>query len=99
LDDRDLMREVLEALLDDTSQQLGRLATAIREVDAAKCARVAHYCKGACANVGAQRVAAVLQQLERQASTGDIAGCQASLGGLSREMELLRVEAALALSG
>ena len=54
--------------------------------------RLAHYCKGACANVGANAVAAVLQRLEQQAARQSFIDCAASLENLTRELERLRVE-------
>ena len=79
LDDDELMREVLTALLDDTSKQIALLDHAIRDQDPQKTMRLAHYCKGACANVGANAVAAVLQRLEQQAARHSFADCAASL--------------------
>ena len=99
LNDPELMKEILEALVDDTSLQLGRLEQAVREADMSQCARLAHYCKGACANVGARRAAAAMLHFERRALAGDIDECAASLAGLVRELELLAGEAARAVSG
>ena len=93
LDDSELMREVLNALLDDTSKQLALLDYAIRSKDPEKTMRLAHYCKGACANVGANAAAAVLKRMEQQASCRSFADCSDSLGNLMQELERLRVEA------
>jgi len=93
LDDEELMREVLSALLEDTSKQMALLDQAIRAGDQQKTMRLAHYCKGACANVGANAVAEVLKRLERQADARSFEDCAASLGNLSRELERLRTEA------
>jgi HPt (histidine-containing phosphotransfer) domain-containing protein len=92
LDDDELMREVLTTLLDDTSKQIVLLDLAIRGRDPQKTMRLAHYCKGACANVGANRVASVLKRLEQEASRQSFAECAASLGNLTEELERLRVE-------
>ena len=92
LDDNELMREVLTALLDDTSKQLALLDRAIRDHDPQKTMRLAHYCKGACANIGANAVAAVLKRLEQQAARNSFEDCAASLCSLSLELERLRVE-------
>ena len=92
LDDGELIREVLAALLDDTSKQIALLDRAIRDHDPQKTMRLAHYCKGACANVGANAVAAVLQRLEQQAARQSFIDCAASLENLTRELERLRVE-------
>ena len=93
LDDEGLIREVLAALLDDTSKQIALLDHAIRDRDPQKTMRLAHYCKGACANIGANAVAAVLQRLEQQAARQSFADCAASLENLTQELERLRVEA------
>jgi HPt (histidine-containing phosphotransfer) domain-containing protein len=93
LDDSELMREVLNALLDDTSKQLALLDYAIRNKDPQKTMRLAHYCKGACANVGANAAAAVLKRMEQQASSHSFADCSVSLGNLMEELERLRAEA------
>ena len=47
LNDGDLMRDLVAALLEDTSGQLKLLENAIREGDSRKCSRLAHYSKGA----------------------------------------------------
>jgi HPt (histidine-containing phosphotransfer) domain-containing protein len=94
LDDADLMRECLHALVDDTARQLGPLAAAVAGQDAKECMRLAHYSKGACANLGASSAAVLLKQIEVQASSGNFAGCGASLDSLRQQVEYLRMEAA-----
>ncbi len=94
LDDPDLMREILLALVDDTSRQLVLLDSAIREANAQKCIRLAHYSKGACANVGANAAAALLKEIERNAAARRFDECNSSLAILTREVERLRAEAA-----
>ena len=93
MDDESLMREILSALIDDTSRQIQLLDQAIREQNPQKCIRLAHYSKGACANVGANRAAALLKQIERNAAASEFQQCGASLGALAREVDLLRAEA------
>ena len=93
LDDEELMREILSALIDDTSRQLPFLDSAIREEDSKKCMQLAHYSKGACANVGANAVAAVLKQIEREAASHEFPECRVSLANLAAEIERLRFEA------
>ncbi len=92
MDDPDLMREILQALIQDTSNQLGKLAEAIRDEDAGQCVRLAHYCKGACVNVGANRVAGLMRRVEIEASAGEFQECGAALGSMQEEIELLRAE-------
>ena len=96
LNDGDLMRDLVAALLEDTSGQLKLLENAIREGDSRKCTRLAHYSKGACANLGAGRAATVLKQIETAAAAGQFHDCSQSLAALSRELDLLR-SASLAL--
>ena len=93
LDDEELMREILEALIDDTSRQILLLENAIREEDAQKCMRLAHYSKGACANVGANTAAELCKRIEVDARNGGFPECGNSLAALSRELDLLRAEA------
>ena len=93
LDDDELMREVLTALLDDTAKQVALLDLAIRARDPKKTMQLAHYCKGACANIGANAVAAVLRSLEQEAARHSFADCAVSLCNLTQELERLRVEA------
>ncbi len=92
LDDDDLMREILHALIDDTSRQIPLLQAAIREKDPQATRRLAHYSKGACANVGAMSAAAALESIERTAARSDFDGCGASLERLSQAIERLRAE-------
>jgi len=94
MDDEELMREVLTALIDDTGRQLSLLDGAIRQHDMQNCVRLAHYCKGACANVGANRAAATLKQIETDASRGEFALCSAGLQSLQTELDQLRQEVA-----
>jgi HPt (histidine-containing phosphotransfer) domain-containing protein len=90
LDDEDLMREILVALIDDTSSQIRLLESAIREEDSQKCMRLAHYSKGACANVGANAAAALLKHIEHEAGKGQFPECGTSLVALSHEIDRLR---------
>jgi HPt (histidine-containing phosphotransfer) domain-containing protein len=93
LDDEDLMREILATLIDDTSRQIQLLDLAIREGDALRCMRLAHYSKGACANVGATAAADVCKNIERSAADGRFTECGASLAALAQELGRLRSEA------
>jgi HPt (histidine-containing phosphotransfer) domain-containing protein len=93
LDDDELMREVLATLLDDTSRQIALMDHAIRDRDPQKTMRLAHYCKGACANVGANAVAAVLKRMEQEAASHCFEECAVSLCNLTLELERLRTEA------
>jgi HPt (histidine-containing phosphotransfer) domain-containing protein len=92
LEDEDLMRVLLAALIEDTERQMPLLAMAVRNTDRQQCARLAHYCKGACANVGAQAAAMVLTKLERSAKDGPMEECSRQLAALVTEVDRLRAE-------
>ena len=93
LDDEDLMREIVCALIDDTSRQIPLLEAAIRRKDTQATKRLAHYSRGACANVGAKAAAAALENIERTAARNDFDECGASLGKLAQAIDRLRAEA------
>jgi len=97
MDDPDLMREILSVLVEDTMQHMVLLETAVEDKDADRCARLAHYCKGACANVGAKAAAEGFLIIERNAKHAEFDEFAASLAALSRHMEDLRVEVATLL--
>jgi HPt (histidine-containing phosphotransfer) domain-containing protein len=90
LEDEDLMRQLLEALIEDTEKQLPLLEVAIRGENGQQCARLAHYCKGACANIGAKAVAGVLEKMERSAHNGELDECGRQLAKLAAEVDRLR---------
>ena len=93
MDDPDLMRELLMALVEDTSRQLTQMETAVAERNGDRCKRLAHYSKGACANVGACSAAAICEQMERLAASGDFARCALSLEALANTIDRLKTEA------
>ena len=84
------MREIIAALIDDTSRQMELLNVAIVEHDVSRCMRLAHYSKGACANVGANSAAAVLKDIESKAAKADFAACGDALTRLAGEIDRLR---------
>jgi len=94
LDDTELMRELATSLVDDATAQIPALEQAVEQADAAKCARLAHYVKGACANVGAASLAALMKSIERSAQANDFAACRLSLGHMRLELNRFSSEAA-----
>uniref|UniRef100_Q023X3 Hpt protein n=1 Tax=Solibacter usitatus (strain Ellin6076) TaxID=234267 RepID=Q023X3_SOLUE len=91
-DDTELMQELIGMLLDDTARQLRLLDVAIREHDQKQAMRLAHSCKGACANIGANAVASALKRLEQQAAREAFDECAATLTALDFELDRLRHE-------
>lgn len=94
MEDSELMRDLVTALIDDASTQLPALAAAVEKADGAQCARLAHYVKGACANVGAVSMAVLLKQIEGNAKAGDFDACRASLHNLNAEFQKFSSETA-----
>ncbi len=95
MEDTELMRELVVSLVDDATAHIPALQDAVEHADGAQCARLAHYVKGACANVGAASLAALMKSIERSARAGDFAACRASLGSVSAELEKFSSETAL----
>ena len=87
MEDLELMRELVTALIDDANAQMPVLRDAVEQADAKSCARLAHYVKGACANVGAASMAAVLKKIEPNATAGDFGACRDSLVTLATELQ------------
>jgi HPt (histidine-containing phosphotransfer) domain-containing protein len=92
LEDEDMMRQLLAALIEDTEQQIPLLELAIAATDTERCARLAHYSKGACSNLGAIAAANVLTELELSAKQGALEQCSLQLLALGYELDRLRVE-------
>jgi HPt (histidine-containing phosphotransfer) domain-containing protein len=93
LHDPQLMREIMGALIEDTSRQAALLDVAIRAGDAHLCVRLAHNSRGACGNCGANAAAAALFAIERSAASGEFEKCRESLAALSQQVERLRAMA------
>ena len=94
LGDRELIRDILCALVDDTQRQLPLLAAAIAEQDSERCSQLAHYCKGACANVGACSASTLLGRIEVSARQQNFPECARSFTELLNSIEQLRQKVA-----
>jgi HPt (histidine-containing phosphotransfer) domain-containing protein len=94
MEDTELMRELVTSLVEDANSQIPALREAVEHADAAGCARLAHYVKGACANVGAASLAALMKGIELNAKTGDFAACRTSLASLATELQRFSTETA-----
>ena len=94
MEDTELMRELATSLIDDTASHIPELAEAVEQADSPRCARLAHYVKGACANVGAASMAALLKTIEVDAKAGNFGACHASLNNLATELEKFSAQAA-----
>ena len=94
MEDTELMRELATSLIDDTASHIPELAEAVDQADSPRCARLAHYVKGACANVGAASMAALLKTIEVDAKAGNFGACHASLDNLAAELQKFSDQAA-----
>jgi HPt (histidine-containing phosphotransfer) domain-containing protein len=89
-----LFTRVLEGFIGDAGQRVAALRPAVERADAPAVRQVAHALRSSCVNVGAARMAAVAETLERQAGEGALAGAAGLVARL--EAELVQAEAALA---
>jgi HPt (histidine-containing phosphotransfer) domain-containing protein len=87
MEDADLMRELAVSLVDDANAKIPALIEAVERADGTGCVRLAHYVKGACANVGAVALAALMKNIERSATAGNFDACRASLLMLNTELQ------------
>ena len=94
MEDTELMRELTVSLIDDATAQIPALQQAVEQADGAKTARLAHYVKGACANVGAASLAALMKSIEQSAKAKDFSACRVSLGIMPAELKKFSSEAA-----
>ena len=94
MEDEELMRELAVSLIDDTTAHIPEIEDAVAHADGTRCARVAHYVEGACANVGAASMAALLKTIENNATAGDFGACRASLAHLTAELQKFSSQAA-----
>jgi HPt (histidine-containing phosphotransfer) domain-containing protein len=94
LDDRQLMSEILWALIDDANRHAGAIESAIRERDPARAVRIARFAGRACANVGAGAAAESFRRVERLAASGAFDACRDRMAELRKAIDQLRKEAA-----
>ncbi|MEM9216604.1 MAG: Hpt domain-containing protein [Cyanobacteria bacterium P01_F01_bin.150] len=64
--DPDFERTLIELFLQDCQEQLAQLKEAIAQTNIKETERIAHYIKGASANIGAQYIQHYAQQIEHQ---------------------------------
>ncbi len=91
LGDSAMVREIADAVMEDTSTHVALLAKAAAESDFERCAAVAHSAKGSCGNVGAAAMAELFQNAERAARKGDASLCTGMLLEFTIELERMRI--------
>jgi CheY-like chemotaxis protein/HPt (histidine-containing phosphotransfer) domain-containing protein len=93
----DLLTEVLNQYLEDTSTRLLSLHEALARQDMTTVSEVAHSTRGASANVGASMMAALCARVEDLARKGDVDGCAALATVVDGEFERVRRALTVAL--
>jgi len=86
----DLIVELIDLYLEDTPHRMVVMQAAIEETDEMSLRRVAHSLKGSSANLGARRMAALCEQLERIDCYDSFQKGGALLIQLEREFERVR---------
>ncbi|MBX2862318.1 MAG: Hpt domain-containing protein [Leptolyngbyaceae cyanobacterium MAG.088] len=87
--DKAFEKELLHMFVGDTENSLNQLSTAISMENQATVQELAHYIKGASANVGAIGMSAVAAKLEMLAKQGNLSSAPNSL----RKLQSLHQEA------
>jgi len=91
--DEDLLRTITGIFLDEAPAQIRQISMLLNAGDLQRVELVAHTIKGACANIGAERMRAVANDIEIQARSGDAVNAMSRARDLGREFTHL--EAAL----
>lgn len=82
--DKDFEVELLDMFINDAESSVMQLSEAISTSNLAVVEDIAHYIKGASANVGALALSSVAAQLELQAKRGQLVQAPKLLGQLQR---------------
>jgi HPt (histidine-containing phosphotransfer) domain-containing protein len=93
MNDRTLMRDILDALVMDAGRHAALLEAAARECDFAPALRFARAASRACANIGANAAAGAFREVERHAARRASDGWRPLLDGVRTEIERLRATA------
>jgi len=87
--DRQLLRDIVEAFLDESPRLLATIRGAIEQSDGRTLQRAAHTLKGSTRYFGAAQAAEIALQLERMGARGQLAHARDSLVDVEREMARL----------
>ena len=86
--DKAFEKELLRMFVGDTEESMNQLAAAISAQELTAVREIAHYIKGASANVGAVGMSKTAAQIEMMAKAGDLRGAPRSL----RQLQTLHRE-------
>lgn len=92
-DNDEFVREIAGIFLEDTPQRIAELDQSFAIGDAAKFTRAAHSIKGSSANLGANGVRGVAEQLEHKSRAQGLSGVESLIAEL--KSEYTRAEAEL----
>jgi two-component system, sensor histidine kinase and response regulator len=92
LGDRQLLREIAELWLRDSSKQIEQLEAGFKQNDPAMVQKAAHAIKGSVGNFGATTAQEAAREIESLASNGDLASAKAAFKSLSQALEKVRIE-------
>ncbi|HYN01902.1 MAG TPA: response regulator, partial [Vicinamibacteria bacterium] len=84
--DRKALAQLVRIFQTDSPKQLARIRKALRESDAAALRSAAHAVKGAVSNFAAPAATEAALRLQRMGDTGHLAGAEAALERLEREI-------------
>jgi HPt (histidine-containing phosphotransfer) domain-containing protein len=91
------LSEIIDAYLSDTRIRMDVLRSCIGTKDAVGIAKAAHAIKGSSLNIGAERMAALMHAIERQAKAGDDAvAVSLKEAGIELELVVSALQACLA---
>jgi CheY-like chemotaxis protein/HPt (histidine-containing phosphotransfer) domain-containing protein len=88
--DPSLIREILQMFIEDTKENLEKLAGFIDEGDAESAVRTAHALKGSAGNIGAERFSAICRDIETSAREGSLEAALSSVEKAREEFGALR---------
>jgi HPt (histidine-containing phosphotransfer) domain-containing protein len=91
--DRELLREVVEAFLEEVPGLLDQAKAAMTAVDAVQLRRSGHTIKGVMRTLGLQASAELAAELEDMGRSGDLSGASAVLARLESRLDEIVPEA------
>jgi HPt (histidine-containing phosphotransfer) domain-containing protein len=87
--DRRALAELVRVFREDAPKQVARIRTAVRASDAGALRSAAHALKGAVANFAAPAATEAALRLQKMGDAGRLAGAEAALEQLEREIDAL----------
>lgn len=95
--DASLLNQIFEAFLGDGTARLNTLQGALETGDSETLRKAAHALKGASANIGAQRMAEISQELQALGEAGTVTGAAVWIEQLEAEFKRVQIEIAAEL--